>query len=156
MRNQAMQGCLLAAVVLTGCAHARSVGPMEGESLEHRQAHFHAAVAAGDADGLAAFFLPDAVVHVANIPAIRGREAIHRFYENMFRFLAGSQAAPETIHVAQAGDLGYSAGSVSNAFRGAEGLVEYDGKYALIWKRSAGEWMIVLYAVSSDQPADPR
>lgn len=67
MRNQAMQGCLLAAVVLTGCAHARS----EGESLEHRQAHFHAAVAARDADGLATFFLPDAVVHVANIPAIR-------------------------------------------------------------------------------------
>jgi ketosteroid isomerase-like protein len=75
---------------------------------------------------------------------------------HLFRFLSGSRAAPEAIQVSDRGDLAYGIGSVSNEFRGPEGRVEYAGKYVLVWRKIAGDWMVVLYGISSNQPTDTR
>jgi ketosteroid isomerase-like protein len=155
MGTSAGVSAAFAIVLVTGCAHTRLASTdRDRVFLEHRQSDFFAAVAARDADGLAALFADAAVVHVANMPPIEGRDAIHRFYGNMFRFLSGSSATPETIQVSDSGDLAYGIGSVSNEFRGPEGRVEYAGKYVLVWRKIAGDWMVVLYSISSNQPSD--
>lgn len=143
-------------VLVAGCGHTRFPAPDHDEALAERQSEFFAAVVARDAERMAAFFADDAVLHVADMPAIEGRGAIQEFYGNVFRFMSGSRATPGTIQVSDSGDLAYGIGRVINEFRGAEGPVEYAGKYALVWRRAEGAWVVVLYSVSSDQPTEGR
>jgi ketosteroid isomerase-like protein len=128
----------------------------EWPPLLERQSEFFEAMEAKDADGIAALFSEDAVVHVANMPPVEGREAIRQFYGNLFGFLVASNAVPEETHLSAGGDMAYGFGRTSNEFRGPEGPVGYAGKYALVWYKFGGEWMIVLYGVSSNEPAEAR
>jgi ketosteroid isomerase-like protein len=143
------------ALLAAACAHHRPALPEAGRGpLELRQQAFVTALATRDAGALGALFAEDAVLHVAGMPAIEGRPAILDFYRKVFGFLAGSAAVVEQVHVSEAGDMAYSIGRVTNEFRGPEGPVTYAGKYSLVWRHRAGQWVIALYSVSSDQP-DP-
>jgi ketosteroid isomerase-like protein len=144
------------AVLLAGCALQR---PQSGDGqalLDQRQQAFRAALEARDAERMAALFSENAVLHVANMPPIEGRRAIHRFYQRVFGFLAASNAVIEHTRVADSGDLAYSIGSVRNTFEGADGPVSYAGKYLLIWSRSGHDWTIDVYSISSNQPDPSR
>jgi ketosteroid isomerase-like protein len=147
---------LVLTLLITGaCTPQRyAVGGETGsaDGLHLRQSSFLAAMAARDADQMAAHFSEDAVVHIANQPALRGRSVIRQFYGTVFRFLEGSDAVAEMTHVSAAGDLAYSVGRVDNVFRGEDGAVSYAGKYLLVWENHGGEWLIAAYTVSSDQP----
>jgi uncharacterized protein (TIGR02246 family) len=142
---------LTVALLLASCAQQRTVlEPGAGQRLEQRQAEFFAAQAARDPDRLAALFAEDAVLQIANMPQVTGREEIHRIYSNIFRFLVEARVEPQQTEVAESGDMAYSLGSTVNAFSGPEGLQEFPGKYALIWQQVRGDWQVVLYSVSSD------
>jgi ketosteroid isomerase-like protein len=143
------------ALLATACAHHRPALSETGRgSLELRQQAFVAALVTRDADALGAFFADDAVLHVAGMPAIEGRPAIRDFYRKMFGFLAGSAVSVDQVHLSSAGDMAYAVGRTTNEFRGSQGTVAYAGKFSLVWTHRAGEWVIALYSVSSDQP-DP-
>jgi ketosteroid isomerase-like protein len=146
---------IMALFLGAGCAGAPpgAVDPSRSLLLQ-REAQLFQAVAARDADRVAAHFADHARLHVANMPPVEGREAIRRFYENMFRFLAASVASPETAHVSASGDLAYTTGGTSNRFRAADGTVEYAGKYVLVWIRYEGDWQVALYAISSNEPTE--
>lgn len=152
MRRSTALLILAAAALASACGQARE----DRDRLEARQGEFVAALAARDADSMSALFAADAVLHVANMPPIEGRDAIHRFYGNTFRFLSASRSTPETLEIAAGGDLAYSTGSVTNEFRSAEGQKEYEGKYVLIWRHDDDEWQVALYSLSSNHPADSR
>jgi ketosteroid isomerase-like protein len=144
--------CLL--IVATACAHQPVPLDARHVLLDQREREFFATLAAAsDADAMAGFFADDAVIHVANMPAIEGRSAIREFYGNLFRFLDASESVPDATHVSASGDMAYGTGRASNEFGGPQGPVRYTGKYILVWRRVAGEWRIVLYGVSSDQPS---
>jgi hypothetical protein len=49
-----------------------------------------------------------------------------------------------------------ASGGVANAFRGPQGPIEYAGKYLLVWRKLADDWVIVLYGISSNQPEAAR
>jgi ketosteroid isomerase-like protein len=119
--------------------------------LEQRQQAFFAAMAARDADGVAALFAEDGVMQVAGMPPIEGGAAVRQFYGNMFGFLSASTATPTTTVIAAAGDMAYGTGSTVNEFRGQDGPLRFSGKYALVWRQLGGEWRIVLYSISSNQ-----
>jgi ketosteroid isomerase-like protein len=123
----------------------------ELEALRRRERDFLAALGARDLAATTAHFAEEAVLQVASMPPLEGREAIARFYGNVFRFMQASTAAPERLKVSSGADLAYSAGRVSNVFEGESGPVEYEGKYLLVWEKREGEWRIVLYAVSNNQ-----
>jgi ketosteroid isomerase-like protein len=127
----------------------------EADGLEARQAEFLAAMAARDADRVAAIFASDAVLQVAGMPELRGREALRGFYANLFRFLEGSEAEPGPLVRSASGELAWGVGTTVNTFGGAEGPVRYTGKYAAVWRRAGeggeGPWELALYAVSSDE-----
>jgi uncharacterized protein (TIGR02246 family) len=141
----------LSILLAAGCAQFRA-SPDDSErlGLDQRQAEFVAAVAARDADGTAALFAEDAVLHVANMAPIEGREAIRQFYGNMYDFLSASGATPESTVVSESGDMAYTIGRTSSEFHSPEGTRKFSGKYALVWRELGGDWMIVLYAISSN------
>lgn len=155
MLHRLLAVALLIASV-TGCAHRQALAGTEVERLALRQDEFFAALAARDTDAMAALFADSAVLHIANMPPVDGRSAIHRFYGNVFRFLSASRSAPQTLYVSAAGDMAYGTGTVANEFRGADGVVEYTGKYVLVWRKLAGDWTVVHYGVSSNQPEAGR
>lgn len=140
---------VLAAVSCTG----RSAASLEDarERLDQRENEFLAALAARDADGTAELFAENGVLHVANMPPVEGRDAIRGFYGNVFGFLTASEAHPRSSRLSDAADMAYSIGTTSNEFAGPDGPVAYAGKYLLVWERLEGEWMIVVYSISSDQ-----
>jgi uncharacterized protein (TIGR02246 family) len=146
----------VAMILAAGCAHA-GAGAAPGDArelLDRRDAAFRAAAADRDTERLAGFFAEDATLHVAGMPAVRGREAIGRFYENVHRFLAATTSTPESHRIATSADLAYSTGSTTNEFRSPEGTTSYAGKYATVWVWRDGNWFVSLHSVSSDR-SDP-
>jgi len=138
-------------MLVTGCAHAGRTAPGATALLDQRDAAFRGAAADRDTERLASFFTDDATLHVAGMPAIHGREAIGRFYENVHRFLASTSATPESQRVAASADLAYSTGSTTNEFRSPEGTTSYTGKYATVWVWRDGNWYVSLHSLSSDR-----
>lgn len=141
----------IAVALAGGCAHRTSAFPeSDPASLRQRQSDFLEALTAKDPDQVAAHFAEDAVIHIANLPPIHGREAIRQLYRNIFRFLRASTYTPEVLRLSGSGDMAYSAGGVTTAFDGEQGLVEFPGKYLLIWEKRAGTWSIVAYSISNN------
>jgi ketosteroid isomerase-like protein len=144
-------------LALAACAPAPAVVVAAApQRLEQRQSEFLAALSARDVERTMAHFADDAVLHIANMPAIQGRAAIGRFYENVFRFLAASDPMAELTRVSSGGDMAYTVGRVTNTFAGEQGEVEHTGKFTLVWERRDGEWWVAVYGISSDRPDTPR
>jgi hypothetical protein len=49
--------------------------------------------------------------------------------------------------------MAYGIGVTTNAFRGPDGGVRHTGRYVMVWRRDRGEWWIVLYGLSSNDPS---
>ena len=130
--------------------------PLAGHStdLEARQQAFLAALRDRDAEAVAEYFATDGVLQIANMPPVEGRDRIRELYGNLFNFMEAGEVTPERLQVAASGDLAYSLGETRNAFRSEEGLVEYVGKYLLVWERRGDEWFVVVYSVSSNAPQE--
>jgi ketosteroid isomerase-like protein len=144
-------------VALTAaCAQRPAFGALEQERLQQREAAFLTALGARELERAMAHFADDAVLHVASMPPVRGRDAIQGFYENVFRFMTASAATPEVARMSSGGDMAYTMGRVTNVFQGDQGPVEYAGKYLLVWELRAGDWRIVVYSISSNQPDAAR
>jgi uncharacterized protein (DUF885 family)/ketosteroid isomerase-like protein len=123
----------------------------EVAALRRRQQDFLQALAGKDLDKVTALFAEDAVVHIANMPPVEGREAIHRLYGNVFRFLSSADYLPETIRVAEGADMAYSTGRVTTVFAGEQGPVEYPGKFLLVWERRDDAWQVAAYTISNNR-----
>jgi uncharacterized protein (TIGR02246 family) len=143
-----MKRAALAAAALLFAAGPANAEP-EGPQL--RQSDFLAAMSARDLERVVEHFAEDAVVQVANMPPIRGRDAIRQLYGNVFRFLSAAEYSPEFIRVSGGADMAYSAGGVTTVFDGQQGPVVYPGKYLLVWEKREGDWLIVVYSVSNNQ-----
>jgi uncharacterized protein (TIGR02246 family) len=153
MRLRAIAIVAMSLVLSSACAHAPAgTAAAERDRLEQRQSSFLAALAARDAERTSAHFAADAVLHVAGMPPVQGRDAIRAFYGNVFRFIAASRATPELLQVSASADLAYTTGSVVNTFQAEQGPVEFAGKYLLVWEQRARDWVIVVYSLSSNQP----
>lgn len=114
---------------------------------------FLAALAAKDAARVSEFFTEDAIMHVADRPAIRGHAAIRQFYDKVLSFLASSTGATEAVRVAASGDMAWEVGRSRNEFPGAQGPAVFEGKYLIVWVKQGGTWRIAAYALSNDKPA---
>jgi ketosteroid isomerase-like protein len=148
---------MLAVALVTACAHRPGTGSApDDEGLRQRQSDFLAALSARDLERTAALFAEDAVIHVADMPPLQGRDAIRRFYGNVFRFLSESASTPGPLRVSASADMAYGTGRVTNVFDAEQGRVEYTGKYLLVWERRGSEWWVAFYGLSSDRPGTSR
>lgn len=157
MHRRFLLPALAAALLAVACTPGPfTSGPAARADLQEREASFLAALAAKDPEQTAGHFADDAVLHVANMPPLHGRDAIRQFYVNVFRFLDTSASTPEVVRTSSSGDMGYSMGRVSNVFAGEQGRVEYTGKYIVVWERRSGDWSIATYSISNNQPEARR
>jgi ketosteroid isomerase-like protein len=141
------------AIIATGCTPRPFTGGLVAHAdLQEKEIGFLAAMAGKNSEETAAHFAEDGVLHVANMPPVRGRDAIRQFYTNVFRFLDSSASASEVVRVSSSGDMAYSMGRVTNVFAGEQGPMEYAGKYILVWERRGEEWLIATYSISNNQP----
>jgi ketosteroid isomerase-like protein len=157
VRSDSVVIATLTLLLCSGCARPPSSDVAnERHHLQRREAEFLSALGARDLEQTTAHFAEDAVLHVADMPPVYGRDAIAKFYQNLFRFLSSSSGTPELMRTSSSGDLAYSTGTVENVFGAEPQATHYSGKYLLVWEKRAGEWAIVLYGVSNNRSATSR
>ena len=107
----------------------------------------------GDVAAVAALYTEDATVLPPNSQAIRGRQAVHDFW-NGARLVGLRDLALETTSVEQSGDTAYEVGAYSLHVRPQGGQPVSDrGKYVVIWKRQAdGSWKLAVDIWNTDSP----
>jgi uncharacterized protein (TIGR02246 family) len=142
------QAAVLAAgfAVLGGCA--RSEAPVADTAADQAAmragtAAWVAAFNAGDVDKIVALYTEDAVVMPPDSVSLTGHEAIRKYSvaSTAESKAAGMSFALDAEASGACGDLGWHSGTfhVTDAKGGSAGT----GKYAEVWRRSGGKWLII-------------
>jgi len=101
------------------------------------------AAATRDADRVASFYAEDAIVYPPNEPMAIGRAAAKKLWASYFADPSFS-ISWKAVHagVSKTGDLGYTAGTYEDSFKGPDGKqVNEKGKYVTTWKKQKdGTW----------------
>jgi len=100
-------------------------------------------------------FLTDAVLMPADCPMLRGRAAIDQYYRQWFKSPAKVTGFTFThLESPVLGDTAFDVGTYEQALSvGANRTVKASGKYAVILKRSDGEWKIAYLIFNADSPS---
>jgi uncharacterized protein (TIGR02246 family) len=137
---------------MVGTASA-SVDPAIGRLADA----FAAAMNSGDAAAAAAVFAEDGVEMPPDHPAIRGREAIERYYREMFAGPVKLSAFRLMHRESQVvGDVAYLTGDskVTVTPPGAPAS-EQGGKYVVVFKRRGSRWLVADAIHNADGPCPP-
>ncbi len=112
-------------------------------------------VLAGDASAIAAMYREDAVLMPADYGLLRGRTAIDHYYREWFKGPAKVTAFTFThLESPVLGDTAFDVGLYTQTLSlGANGTMNVSGKYAVILKRSGGEWKIAYLIFNGDAPS---
>ena len=135
---------LIAAISATAYAgsHEKDEDVREARAaIEAANAKFSEAFALGDAKALAALYTKDAIVFPPDSEAIRGNEAIGKFWKAT-RDSGVQSAVLTTDDVGRSGDVAYEAGKVSLTIQpeGKEPMTAM-AKYVVVWMRQPdGAW----------------
>lgn len=98
---------------------------------------------AGDADAAAQAFTDDAVVMLAGMPAVTGRDAIRQMLAGMFQAVDFTDVQVRTLEVTVHGDMAYEMGTTVMTYDVGGTTVVEPGKYLVGWKRQpTGEWKV--------------
>lgn len=101
------------------------------------------AAATKNADSIASFYAADATVYPPNSPVAVGRAAAREVWAAGFVDSTYAISWKTTqAGVAKSGDIGYTAGTYQEAYKGPDGAtVLVTGKYLCVWARQAdGTW----------------
>jgi ketosteroid isomerase-like protein len=114
--------------------------------LTELDAAWSKAAATKNADSIASFYASDAVAYPPNMPAAVGQAAARDVWAA--GFADSTYAVSWTTAragVAKSGDLGYTAGTYQEAYRGPDGAtVLTNGKYLCVWALQAdGSWKAI-------------
>lgn len=127
----------------------------ERTALLARSEAVSAAEAAKDREKALTFWAPDAIVHPAGAPQLKGHDAIRRLYQTVFDSsgLKTFEGKSSGFEVSQAGDVAYETGVNRMTFGTPKGDVLDVGKYMAVWKKTNGTWFIAALTFTSDTPA---
>jgi uncharacterized protein (TIGR02246 family) len=158
---------LTAVAALTACQATETAEQMhtrmqtESDSarvaLEAKAAAFAEAFNAKNADALAAFYAPDAVLMPPDMPAVTGRDAIQAGFAQMAAQMPdGSVFALHMGAVTANGPLAIERGEWTQTTTGPDGApVVMRGKYLVHWVKTNGEWLIASDIWNNDAPMPP-
>lgn len=111
------------------------------------------AAASKDAELVASFYAEDAIAYPPNEPVCVGRAAAKKVWAAYFEDKTFS-ISWKTLHaeVAKSGELGFTAGTYEDSYRGPDGkLVTEKGKYLCNWKKQKdGSWKAIHDMWNSD------
>jgi ketosteroid isomerase-like protein len=153
-------------LVISGVANLQGQGGKPDPSLTKIAEAFIKAFNAKDAKAVAAFYTEDAVLMPPNVPLVKGRAAIHTYFEGLFKQgITDLRLSP--IEARVSGQHAFDAGTSSLQIKpgnpsgllltgvGGGGAVRSDGKYVVIYKRVQGEWKIAYDIFNDDKPPTP-
>ena len=146
-------------VLAGGCSSPKSSAPAAdtaaiSATTDSLNAAFLAAITAKDTTALANFYAEDTRVMPPNAPVASGRDAARHTWAEFL----GSPGLEFTFAstqkmIAQAGDLVVDIGTYDFKAAPPKGKPIHDvGKYVTIFKKTNGEWKIVVDMFSSDLP----
>ncbi|HET6936290.1 MAG TPA: DUF4440 domain-containing protein [Candidatus Angelobacter sp.] len=111
------------------------------------------AAAAKNVDKIASYYADDAIAYPPNEPAANGREAAKKVWAAYFTEPTFKISWKAThAEVAKSGDLGFTAGTYEDSFKGGDGkMVSEKGKYVCTWKKQKdGSWKAIHDIWNSD------
>ena len=113
---------------------------------------FMDAVAAKDAERVAALYAEDAQILMPGRPTISGQSEILSFYKTAFQGLIRSILL-DTTDIEISGDLAYATGRNRITLTPpGEAPREERGKYVVVYRRaSAADWKVVIDSYSNDE-----
>jgi ketosteroid isomerase-like protein len=116
------------------------------KSLVEIDGNWSKAAVARDADKVASFYAEDAIAYPPSEPVAIGRPATAKVWSSYFSN-DSFKISWKALHaeVAKSGDLGYTAGTYEDSFKGSDGKqINQQGKYVTVWKKQEnGTWMVV-------------
>jgi uncharacterized protein (TIGR02246 family) len=138
--------------ILTAAAGAAAQTGAVKTAIDAANKKFGAAIAAGDAAGVAGIYTDDAMVLPPNMEAIKGKAAIEKVFQGLI--VVGIKSATLTAQdVESHGDTATEIGSYS--LMNAAGKEIDRGKYIAIWKRVQGQWKMHRDIWNSSLPLAP-
>jgi ketosteroid isomerase-like protein len=138
----------LVPILAAACSVLFSTSPVRAHIDENAKAlaqldeDWSKAAATRDAERVASFYADEAVVYPPNEPAAVGRAAARKVWAGYFTDPSFA-ISWKTLHagVSASGDLGYTAGTYEDSFKGPDGkLVTEKGKYVCTWRKRDGAW----------------
>lgn len=112
--------------------------------IEALTASYQAARRAGDGAAIAALYADDAVIHPANKPAIRGREALDAYFTGPNGDSSAVTFTTNDVVASEAGDMAYEVGTIAEPTG--------PGKYLTVYRKTPDGWRIAADTWSSDAP----
>ena len=112
--------------------------------IEELSRRFSAAYVAGDAETMAGLYTPDAVIFPGNSEALRGTDAIRRYWMlDEGERVTMHRATPTEIRID--GDHAYDHGVFEIAgTRNGQAWGPSHGKYVIVWRRTPQGWRMHL------------
>ena len=151
MRSAAVLACAF----VIGLAAAPSVTAQSGSvkaAVDAANKKFGAAIAAGNAAGVAALYTEDAMALPPNSEAVRGRAAIEKAFQGMIA--SGVKEITLTAQEVEGhGDTATEVGAYS--VKDGAGKELDRGKYVVVWKRVQGDWKLHRDIWNSNMPMPP-
>ena len=97
-----------------------------------------------DAERVASFYAEDAIAYPPSEPAAVGRAAAKKVWAAYFAD-PSFKISWKTTHAEVSGQLGYTAGTYEDSFKGPDGkVVTEKGKYVCTWKKDkSGSWKAI-------------
>ncbi len=150
-RHILASGVVLALVVTASCApKAAPVDPVDtaalAQALTQLDDDWSQAAATKDAAAVGAFYAADAVAYPPGEPVALGQPAAQGVWAAYFADSTFSISwKTDRAEVAKSGELGFTAGTYEDSYRGPDGaMVLEKGKYLCVWaKQSDGSWKAV-------------
>ncbi len=139
-------------LLLASCAPASDTNAIAKE-LTRLDDDWSKAAAAKDVEKVVSFYAADAIVYPPNEPIAIGQAAAKKVWAS---YLTDSTFSiswkTEHAGVSKSGDLGFTAGTYKDLFRGPDGkLVTENGKYLCAWAKQAdGTWKAIHDMWNSD------
>ena len=123
------------------------------KALAHLDDEWSKAAVAKDVDRVASFYAVNAIAYPPNEPMAIGRTAAKKVWASYFADPTFS-ISWKTLHsgVSTSGDLGFTAGTYEDSFKGPDGkLVKEKGKYVCTWRKEKdGTWKAIHDIWNSD------
>ena len=110
-----------------------------------------AAAVKKDVDLIASYYADDAIAYPPNEPAAIGRAAARKVWAAYFAEPT-FELSWKTLHAEVNGDIGFTAGTYKDSFKGSDGKVVVEtGKYLCVWKKGKdGKWKAIHDMWNSD------
>lgn len=145
----------LTGTLLLGIAIVSAQGSKTEPALSKIAADFGAAVTAGNAAKVAAFYTSDATFMPPNEPAVKGRSNIQAWFQKQIDAGASSlMLQPTESRIS--GDLAFETGSYTFGIKPKTSEAMTDrGKYIVVLRKEGVDWKISHDIFNSDMPPSP-